>query len=278
MPFPTQSLFPSVFATTLLWTRAVIAPVTWPRSGEGAGATVSEKLNSLGTREANECTVLTHLQGCDSPVDRGSPEGILKACFFEGSLCSSWVTGFFLASSGVAMTPLGAWSGSLGQQGVGVALGHQFFSSLPCGAAGSAAAGDGGGSRAVADATELPSPGQVAEGSGEVPGEDHQAPPRLPPVAYHGPHQGLPHRDSAEVLEGLASGRTLMWGRPTAQFLGSLPFWGVCVCVCEREFRSKPRVQLETHWVAVKTPRSVFIPSACTQHNIQVRFHPLHIP
>lgn len=73
-------------------------------------------------------------------------------------------------------------------------------------AGGTAAAGDRSGSWTVAHAAELPSPGQVAEGPGEVPGEDHQATPRLPPVAYHGPHQGLPHWDPAEVLKGLPWG------------------------------------------------------------------------
>lgn len=44
-------------------------------------------------------------------------------------------------------------------------------------AGGAAAAGDSSGSWTVADVTELPPPGQVAEGPGEVPGEDHQAAP-----------------------------------------------------------------------------------------------------
>lgn len=44
-------------------------------------------------------------------------------------------------------------------------------------AGGSAAVGDRSGSWTVADVAELPPPGQVAEGPGEVPGEDHQAAP-----------------------------------------------------------------------------------------------------
>lgn len=73
-------------------------------------------------------------------------------------------------------------------------------------AGGTAAAGDCSGSRTVAHVAELPPPGQVAEGPGEVPGEDHQATPRLSPVAHHRPHQGLPHWNPAEVLKGLPWG------------------------------------------------------------------------
>ena len=71
---------------------------------------------------------------------------------------------------------MGAW-GVSGRARGGAALGHQHFPSVSVRAGGPAAAGDSGGSWAVADAAELPSLGQVAEGSGEVPGEDHQAPP-----------------------------------------------------------------------------------------------------
>lgn len=132
------------------------------------------------------------------------PKGTLKDPFFEGSLWSSWVTGFLAAPAGVGCSFSGGVEWFCGKAWGWPGLGTLTPPSCP-GAGGSAAAGDGGGSRAVADATELPSPGAVAEGSGEVPGEDRQAPPRLPPMAHHGPHQGLPHWDSAEVLEGLAS-------------------------------------------------------------------------
>lgn len=82
----------------------------------------------------------------------------------------------------------------------------------------------------MADAAELPSPGPVAERSGEVPGEDHQAPPRFPPVAHDRPHQGLPHWNSAEVLEGLALGQTPHPHSPVTQITTILP----CVCMCVR--------------------------------------------
>lgn len=78
---------------------------------------------------------------------------------------------------------------------------------LPRPAGGTAAAGDSSGSRTVAHVAELPPSGQVAEGPREVPGEDHQATPRLPPVAHHRPHQGLPHWNPAEVLKGLPWGQ-----------------------------------------------------------------------
>lgn len=67
---------------------------------------------------------------------------------------------------------------------------------------GTAVAGHGGVSWSVVDATELPPAGKVAEGSGEVLREDHQAQPQLPPVGHHQPHSGFPHWYTAKVSKG----------------------------------------------------------------------------
>lgn len=139
---------------------------------------------------------------------------------------------FFWLLLELAITFLWGWSGSLESTGLGLDANSPLSSSLSPGAGGPAAAGDCGGSRAVADAAELPPPGQVAERSGEVLGEDHQAPPRLPPVAHHGPHQGLPHWDSAEVPKGLASGWTPTCPAPSFSDHHHIAVGPGCACVC----------------------------------------------
>ena len=62
----------------------------------------------------------------------------------------------------------------------------------PCAVGGAAATGDRRVPGPVADAAELPSAGQVAEAAGEVSGEDHQAPPRLPPLLTTDPIKDFP--------------------------------------------------------------------------------------
>ena len=78
----------------------------------------------------------------------------------------------------------------------------ELLFSNPCAVGGAAAAGDGRVPGPVADAAELPPASPVAEAAGEVSREDHQAPPRLPPLAHNRPHPGLPHRHPAESPQG----------------------------------------------------------------------------
>lgn len=93
-------------------------------------------------------------------ADTGSPEDFLEDYVFSGSLGNSWIT-HFVASAGVGHSFSGAASRALGD----TALVWPWGTNSPLlsvGTAGPAAAGDGSGSWAMADAAELPPPGQVA--------------------------------------------------------------------------------------------------------------------
>lgn len=54
----------------------------------------------------------------------------------------------------------------------------------------------------MVDATELPPAGEVAEGAGEDPREDHQAQPQFPPVDHNQPHWRFPHWNTAKISKG----------------------------------------------------------------------------
>lgn len=65
-----------------------------------------------------------------------------------------------------------------------------------------AVAGDGCVPGSVADAAELSSASEMAEGARERSRKNHKASPRLPSVAHHRPHQRLPHRHPSEIPQG----------------------------------------------------------------------------
>lgn len=81
--------------------------------------------------------------------------------------------------------------------------------------------------RSLADAPELSSVSEVAEGAGEISRENHQTSPRLPSVAHHRSHQRLPHRHPAEISQGYSPLRCYLILKQPSLIFSCLTFFSV---------------------------------------------------